>query len=325
MSESREPWVEKYRPSTMDEIVLDSVNRTIIQNIIKTHAFPNLLFYGPPGTGKTTTILNVITDYQKNTTGYNKSLVIHLNASDERGIDTIRNVISEFAGSNGLFQNGIKFVILDEIDSMTKIAQQALKILIQNTQSSTRFCLITNYLSKIDLSLRNYCVSMRFNQLPTTNILQTLHKISHSEGLHLSSDKLEAIQKMYKSDMRSMINYMQTIQLNMQNIITDEVWSKFTSVIEKESIHAITTNFDNIAEKYNIQTLDIIKTYFNYIIRNHKKYVTCDLISLVEKLLHCNCKTSNHLKQYFIINIKSIFTKKDTAFTADTFLGEETI
>ena len=163
MDKLTEPWVEKYRPNTLDDIVLDSVNTTIIRNIIKTNTFPNVLFYGPPGTGKTTTILNLITDYQKNTTGYNKSLVIHLNASDERGIDTIRNVISEFAGSNGLFKNGLKFVILDEIDSMTKIAQQALKILIQNINTPTRFCLITNYLSKIDLSLRNYCVSMRFN------------------------------------------------------------------------------------------------------------------------------------------------------------------
>tara|TARA_Y100001958_G_scaffold160016_1_gene165239 strand:+ start:5958 stop:6899 length:942 start_codon:yes stop_codon:yes gene_type:complete len=310
MSESTEPWVEKYRPNTLEDIVLDSVNSTIIQNIIKTHAFPNLLFYGPPGTGKTTTILNLITDYQKNTTGYNKSLVIHLNASDERGIDTIRNVISEFAGSNGLFQNGIKFVILDEIDSMTKIAQQALKILIQNTQSSTRFCLITNYLSKIDPSLRNYCVSMHFNQLPIPKILQTLHKINTSEGLDLSSDKLEAIQKMNRSDMRSMINYMQTIQINMQNIITNEVWENFTEIVKTASNNDITTTFNDIATKYNMQVLDIIKTYFNYIIRNHKKYVTHELLSLVEKLLHCNCKTQHYLKPYFILHIKKIFVNK---------------
>ena len=309
MSESTEPWVEKYRPNTLEDIVLDSVNSTIIQNIIKTQTFPNLLFYGPPGTGKTTTILNLITDYQKNTTGYNKSLVIHLNASDERGIDTIRNVISEFAGSNGLFQNGIKFVILDEIDSMTKIAQQALKILIQNTQSSTRFCLITNYLSKIDPSLRNYCVSMRFNQLPIPNILQSLHKINIIECLDIPSKKLEAIQKMYRSDMRSMINYMQTIQINMQNIITNDVWEKFTTVIETRSIKDITHCFDQIIAVYNMQVIDVIKTYSNYIIRNHKKYVTHDLLALVEKLLHCNCKIQKYLKSYFITHIKTIFAK----------------
>jgi replication factor C subunit 3/5 len=309
MDNSTEPWVEKYRPNTLDDIVLDSVNKTIIRNIIKTQTFPNLLFYGPPGTGKTTTILNLITDYQKNTTGYNKSLVIHLNASDERGIDTIRNVISEFAGSNGLFQNGLKFVILDEIDSMTKIAQQALKILIQNINTPTRFCLITNYLSKIDLSLRNYCVSMRFNQLPIPNILQSLQKINMMEGIGLRPEQLESIQKMYRSDMRSMINYMQTIQVNMQTIITNKVWAKLTTVIETGNIEAITNNFNHILSEYNMQVIDLIKTYFNYIIRNHEKYVTSDLLNLVEKLLHCNCKISKYLKQYFIIHIKIIFTK----------------
>ena len=150
---------------------------------------------------------------------------------------------------------------------------------------------------------------MRFNQLPIPKILQTLHKINTSEGLDLSTDKLEAIQKMNRSDMRSMINYMQTIQINMQNIITNAVWEKFTTVIETKSIKDITTRFNHISTVYNMQEIDIIKTYFNFIIRNHKKYVTHELLSLVEKLLHCNCKLPKYLKQYFIIHIKTLFIK----------------
>ena len=265
-----------------------------------------MLFYGPPGTGKTTTILNLICDYQKISSGINKSLEIHLNASDERGIDTIRSVISEFTSTNGLFKEGMKFVILDEVDSMTKNAQQALKILIQKTRTSTRFCLITNYLSKVDISLRNYCVSMRFNQLPVLNIIETLNKINVDENVGLDKHQLETIQKRFCSDMRSMINYMQMIQINMQNIITDTILEEITSCLIKQSKKAMINLFDSIVLTYNISIIEIIKAYCTYIIRNHKEYVTKDFVVFTEKLLHCNCKSSVLIKHYFIIHMKQL-------------------
>ena len=88
------PWVEKYRPNNFDNIVLDSTNRKLLTNIIKKNTFPNLLLYGPPGTGKTTTIINLINKYQEiNNYTHKKGYTIHLNASDDRGIDIIRNQI----------------------------------------------------------------------------------------------------------------------------------------------------------------------------------------------------------------------------------------
>ena len=306
MNYSTEPWVEKYRPNKLEDIVLDATNKTIINNIISMKSFPNLLFYGPPGTGKTTTVLNLISDYQKNTTGYNKSLVIHLNASDERGIDTIRNVISEFSCSKGLFKKGIKFVILDEIDSMTKNAQQALKILIQSVRTPTRFCLITNYLSKVDISLRNYCVSLRFNQLPVKHILQTLSKINIAEKIGLTIEQLEFIQKNYCSDMRSMINYMQTIQIDMQQVITNDTWREFTARLQNCTIKDILKYFEDIIIVYNTSVLDIITYYFNYIVRYHDEFITKDFLQFIENILHINCKSNKILKQYFVINMKTI-------------------
>ena len=95
------PWVEKYRPNTFDDIVLDPLNKKILENIIKDKYFPNLLFYGPPGTGKTTSIINLINEFQ--TSNKSKNLMIHLNASDERGIDIIRNQINSFVNSKSLF------------------------------------------------------------------------------------------------------------------------------------------------------------------------------------------------------------------------------
>lgn len=143
-------WVEKWRPTNFDGIVLDPLNKQILKNIIKSSYFPNLLFYGPPGTGKTTTIINLVNAYQETLNQKHKGLMIHLNASDERGIDIIRNQINQFVNSKSLFNQGMKFVILDEVDYMTKNAQQALRYLLQNYTHGVRFCLICNYISRID-------------------------------------------------------------------------------------------------------------------------------------------------------------------------------
>ena len=172
------PWVEKYRPNHFDNIVLDPINRNLFKQIINKEHFPNLLFYGPPGTGKTTTIINLMNSYQKKYNQQGKGLVIHLNASDERGIDIIRNQINKFVNSKTLFSKGIKFVVLDEVDYMTKNAQQALCYLLQKQKDTVRFCLICNYISKIEESLQNEFMKLRFNQLPNKNIVTFLHRLT---------------------------------------------------------------------------------------------------------------------------------------------------
>ena len=164
------PWVEKYRPQNLNDVVLDNTNKTILNNIIKKSYFPNLLLYGPPGTGKTTTIINLIKAYQKSLNKENKKYMIHLNASDDRGIEIIRNQIYQFVHTKTLFGTGLKFVILDEVDYMTKNAQQALKHLIQQFSSNVRFCLICNYISRIDNALQNEFIRLRFCQLPKKEI-----------------------------------------------------------------------------------------------------------------------------------------------------------
>ena len=160
------PWCEKYRPIVINNIIMNNVNKEIIYNILSNNCIPNLLFYGPPGSGKTTTILNIINNYYKNIKNY-KSLVIHLNASDDRGIDIIRNTIYNFIYSKSFCEEKTRFIILDEADYMTKIAQQALKILIQENNTNIIYCLICNYISKIDYSLQN---EFETNELYLNNI-----------------------------------------------------------------------------------------------------------------------------------------------------------
>ena len=211
------PWVEKYRPDSFDEIVLDDSNKHILKNIIEQNYFPNLLFYGPPGTGKTTTIINLINLYQKRYNQKKKELIIHLNASDDRGIDIIRNQINQFVNSKGLFTSGIKFIILDEVDYMTKNAQNALKQLLQMYMKNVRFCLICNYISKIDYSLQNEFTRLRFDKLPNQKIIEFIDKVNINEKLNLNKNVIKNIQQHFKSDIRAMINYMQTNQDNINN------------------------------------------------------------------------------------------------------------
>jgi len=202
------PWVEKYRPKRFEEIVLDPINRTIFKNIIKKKYFPNLLFYGPPGTGKTTTIINLINEYQQTYYTINNATIIHLNASDERGIDIIRNQIYQFVKTKNMFEKGLKFVILDEVDYMTKNAQQALKYLLQSVDcKNVRFCLICNYITKIDESLKNEFIGIKFNQLPKQEIHDFIRHIVKSENINMLDEVIDTIRARFKSDIRSMVNF----------------------------------------------------------------------------------------------------------------------
>mgnify|MGYP000971228496 FL=1 len=300
------PWVEKYRPTNMNEIVLDPLNNDIIQNMIKTNYFPNILLYGPPGTGKTTTIINLINNYQKKNNQLNKGLMIHLNASDERGIDIIRNQIHQFVNSNSLFYTGIKFVILDEVDYMTKNAQQALKYLLNGYNNNVRFCLICNYISRIDDSLQNEFMRIRFNQLPENDIINFLEIIVQREELKISRDKLKSIQQLFKSDIRSMINYIQSNQNNIEhkNIINNIVWNELTDNLKKIPIDQSFKKMYNISYEYNIDIKNIIKEYLNYIIKHNKNIVSSSFLKFTEFVVHIKDSNIDNIINYFIINMK---------------------
>jgi replication factor C subunit 3/5 len=305
-------WVEKYRPNVFNDIVLDPLNRKILTNIVETSYFPNLLFYGPPGTGKTTTIINLIKAYQEKIGVKNKDLIIHLNASDERGIDIIRNQINFFVNSKPLFNNGMKFVILDEVDYMTKNAQQALRYLLQNYTCNVRFCLICNYISKIDEGLQNEFMRLRFNQLPDQEIIVFLNNISISEKLNLSPKILSCIQKLYKSDIRSMINFMQSNQNIVNdsfNIMDNHIWDELLNKIKNKDKMVNINNFVHfISINFNIDKKNIIKDFLNYIIKNYPKYVNNKFLDFVENLMHSQNKNVNVNVNYLIAKLSSLLS-----------------
>jgi len=300
------PFVEQYRPKNIEDIVLEPTNKAIIHNIIETSYFPNLLFYGPPGTGKTTTIINLINAFQDKMGQRNKELMIHLNASDERGIDTIRNQISQFVNSKNLFNGGMKFVILDEVDYMTKNAQQALRYLLQSYSKTVRFCLICNYITRIDEGLQNELLKLHFNQLPREDIIHFLGNIAETEHINLSKQSLNQIQQLHGSDIRSMINFIQSnqdIDDKFICIINKLVWTELYNKIKKNSADLFEF-VGLIGSKYNMDKKNIIKNFLNYIIRNHEEHITPKFMEFVEFIIHMEECNVNYYTNYALTKLK---------------------
>ena len=196
------PWIEKYRPQDLNSIILDSETSTIFNNMITMNYYPNMIFYGPPGTGKTTTIMCLLKHYPYS------NHIIHLNASDERGIEVIRTQLYAFIHSKGLFQNQMKFIILDEVDSMTKQAQTSLITLLTNT--NVRFCLICNYISKLIPALRDYFLIIPvYNNVSDNSYIKNIIKLEH---LKLKKGVVDDIIFNYSPDLRSIVNSLQAYQ-----------------------------------------------------------------------------------------------------------------
>ena len=311
------PWVELWRPTKIMNIILDPINKEIMNNIIETGYFPNLLIYGPPGVGKTSSVIALVNEYQEKHNFKTKSLIIQNNASEDRGVDIIRNQISQFVNSKPLFNEGMKFIILDEADYMTKNAQQALKYLLQTSGSNVRFCLICNYVSKIDESLQNEFICIRFNQLPQHEIFKFINNISNKENINLSDSMIEKIQSIYQSDIRSMINFIQSnhnslmspsdtlmeIPLTPECIIHSDLWREIDDCL-KFRHDSVKDCINKISIQYNIDKKQIIQNYLNYIIRNFPKQITRDFLNIVEMIIHNNENIpTNTIIDYFILSL----------------------
>lgn len=222
------PWVEKYRPLVLDDISSHQHILETLSKFIASGKLPHLLFYGPPGTGKTTTALACARGLFGSTPEAIASHVLELNASDDRGIDVVREQIKTFASTRNIFagssssgHQGFKLVILDEADAMTNAAQDALRRVIEKYVRHVRFCLICNDVSKISLAIQSRCAMFRFAPLPQEHILSRLDHVAAQEGVTLTQDGRQAILKIARGDMRKVFNILQATA-SAHNGIVDE-------------------------------------------------------------------------------------------------------
>ncbi|PPQ69824.1 hypothetical protein CVT26_014202 [Gymnopilus dilepis] len=216
------PWVEKYRPVNLDDVVSHKDIITTIERFIEKNRLPHLLFYGPPGTGKTSTILAVArriygADYKKQ--------ILELNASDERGIDVVREQVKQFAETRTLFSKGFKLIILDEADMMTQQAQAALRRVIEQYTRNVRFCIICNYVNKIIPAIQSRCTRFRFSPLPITEVEKRLATVIEAENVNLTSDGKNALLKLSKGDMRRALNVLQACHAAYDTIGEAEIYN----------------------------------------------------------------------------------------------------
>lgn len=213
---SSAPWVEKYRPTKLDDIVHHKDIISVLKQTLVTNEFPNLLLYGPPGTGKTSSIMALARAMFGPKFG---SHLLHLNASDERGIEVVRERIKRFSQS----VSTMKLVILDEADSMTSAAQSCLRRTMEIYSSNTRFCIICNYISRIIEPIASRCCKLRFQPIAAPSILERLEHICKNENV-VYSDKmvLEHLVEVCEGDLRQAITTLQSAhRLAGQNISLD--------------------------------------------------------------------------------------------------------
>ncbi|KAI8100012.1 replication factor C subunit 2 [Halteromyces radiatus] len=210
------PWVEKYRPKTIDDISSQEQAVAVLKKALQSNNLPHLLFYGPPGTGKTSTILALAQELYG--PKFAKSRTLELNASDERGINIVREKIKNFSRStltasdtDSKYPNPpYKIIILDEADSMTKDAQSALRRTMEAYSKTTRFCIICNYVSRIIEPITSRCAKFRFKPLPVADLTSRLEMICNKENVTLANGTMNALIKASNGDLRKAITFLQS-------------------------------------------------------------------------------------------------------------------
>lgn len=253
------PWVEKYRPKCVDEVAFQEEVIAVLKKSLEGADLPNLLFYGPPGTGKTSTILAAARELYG--PDLYKQRVLELNASDERGIQVVREKVKRFAQltvagrrTDGKPCPPFKIIILDEADSMTGAAQACLRRTMEKETRTTRFCLICNYVSRIIEPLTSRCSKFRFKPLANKIQEERILDICQKENLKYSTEAIAALVKVSEGDLRKAITFLQSAaRLNMDKEITESAIIEIAGVVPPKMID----NLLQICYKGTFEKLEI--------------------------------------------------------------------
>ena len=260
-------WTEKYRPKEFSDMFGQEHVIPRIRAFVEQRNMPHLLFAGPAGTGKTTLAIIIAIKFFKDNWHNN---FLELNASDERGIDVIRNKVKDFARTRAIGDVPFKIIYLDECDALTREAQQALRRTMENYTRTCRFVLSCNYSSKIIEPIQSRCAVFRFRLLSKENIFSLIEKIARSESLKIDPKAKEALYIVCEGDCRKLENILQSCAA-MGKTVTEDIVHSMSSIAKPKEIIEILElalkgqflkareNLLDIMLNYGLAGLDVIK------------------------------------------------------------------
>jgi replication factor C small subunit len=269
MSLENRPFVEKYRPKLLDDIVNQEGIIKRLKQFVKDKSMPHLIFAGPAGTGKTTSALAMVRELYRRKMILNRAY-LELNASDARGIDVIRTYIKDFAKARPSTDIPFKILILDEADNMTSPAQQALRRTMEKYTKNCRMILICNYSNRIIPPIQSRCVVFRFSSLSNEDIKKRVNYVANEEGITLTPKGLLAIVDVSRGDCRRAINYLQSCGTISKKIDQDIVFrvagevppEKIKDILKaalKGQLQLSIELLNNLIEEYGLSGQNIIK------------------------------------------------------------------
>ena len=252
-----EVWVEKYRPTDLFDIVGNQTVMERLRGMAAQGHMPNLILAGAPGVGKTTSVMCLAKALLGD---FTKTGVLELNASDDRGIDTVRDRIKTFAHQKVTLPPGRhKIIILDEADSMTEAAQQALRRTMELCSGTTRFALACNQSSKLIEPIQSRCAILRFGKLSDSEILQRLNQVAQLEKIACTDSGLEALVFTAEGDMRNALNNMQSAFIGFGSLTSESV----LKVCDTPQPHDLAKSINACIQGDWCQGYDALETIYN--------------------------------------------------------------
>ena len=299
-SDIKIPWVEKYRPTNSDEILLEPFIKRKIEKILESKSIPNMIITGEPGTGKTSTILFLARQIYQNKYAEN---VLELNASDDRGLSSINNTIYPFCKkkTTSKTNTGHKLVILDEADSITPKAQNLLSNIINEFQKNTRLVFICNDCTKIVESIQSRCMIIKYPRINTSNLYQKIESICQIEKVPYTPDGINTLLFVSDKDIRQSINNLECIYYSFKTLNEEVVYK----LIDKPKPYYIGEIIKDCYSGDYVKTINNVKKLYdngytpNDILLTFMKYLF-ESINNTDNLVAMNEETK--LKLYEIIS-----------------------